>query len=207
MVHIVDHPLAQAKLTRLRRIDTTTPAFRHTLRELATFLAIEVTRDLPITHTPVTTPVAPMMAPVLAAPIPCLVSILRAGEGLLEGFLDVLDDAPVAHIGAYRDHATLEAVEYYFKAPSDIAQRGAIVIDPMLATGNTAVAAVARLKKAGVHNIRFASVLAAPEGVRALAATHPDVEIWTISLDERLNENGYIVPGLGDAGDRAFGTL
>ncbi len=207
MTHIVEHPLAQVKLTQLRRVETTTPVFRRTMRELAVLLAVEVTRDLPITRTPITTPVSPMMAPVLAAPVPCLVSVLRAGEGLVEGFLDIIADAPIAHIGAYRDHTTLEAVEYYFKAPADITQRGAIVLDPMLATGNTAVAAVSRLKKAGVRNIRFASILAAPEGIRTLKAAHPDVAVWTVSVDESLNENGYIVPGLGDAGDRTFGTL
>lgn len=206
MPHIVNHPLAQARLTTLRDAATDVPTFRRVMRELGAILAVEVTRDLTLARAPIATPLETTEAPVLAAPIPCLVSVLRAGEALLAGFLDVLAEAPVAHIGAYRDAKTLAAVEYFFKAPPDLGRRSAIVLDPMLATGGTAVAAVARVKRAGPRAIRFVSVLAAPEGVRALKAAHPDVEVWTVAVDRALDGHSYIVPGLGDAGDRAFGT-
>lgn len=206
MLHVVDHPLAQARLSTLRDAATDVPTFRRVMRELGAILAVEVTRDLALARAAIDTPLTRMEAPVLAAPVPCLVSVLRAGEALLSGFLDVLAEAPVAHVGAYRDARTLAAVEYYFKAPPDLAQRQAIVLDPMLATGGTAVAAVSRVKQAGPRSVRFVSVLAAPEGVRALQAAHPDVEIWTVSVDQGLDGHSYIVPGLGDAGDRAFGT-
>jgi uracil phosphoribosyltransferase len=206
MTYVVDHPLAQARLTALRRKETDAPTFRRTLRELGAILAVEVTRDLRLAREAIATPLTRMDAPVLAGPVPCLVSVLRAGEALLAGFLDVLAEAPVAHVGAYRDAKTLEAVEYYFKAPPDLNRRMAIVVDPMLATGGTAIAAVARVKKAGPLAVRYVSVLAAPEGVQALMAAHPDVKLWTVGLDTGLDDHGYIVPGLGDAGDRAFGT-
>lgn len=206
MTYVVDHPLAQARLTTLRRAETGTPAFRHTLRELGAILAVEVTRDLKLAREAIATPLARMDAPVLAGPVPCLVSVLRAGEALLAGFLDVLAEAPVAHVGACRDARTLAAVEYYFKAPPDLGRRMAIIVDPMLATGATAVAAVARVKQAGPLGVRYVSVLAAPEGVKTLMDAHPDVDLWTVGLDHGLDEHGYIVPGLGDAGDRAFGT-
>ena len=205
-VTIVGHPLVQHKLTEMRRKETQPPEFRRLLREISVLLAYEVTRNLPLATTPIETPLAAMRAPVLAGPRPCLVSILRSGNALLEGMLELLPEAVVGHIGLYRDHDTLEAVEYYFKVPHDIAQRFVIVTDPMLATAGSACAAVARLKQAGAKAIRFVCLLAAPEGLRTFGAAHPDVPVFTAVIDERLDENGYIVPGLGDAGDRLYGT-
>ena len=205
-ITVVNHPLVQHKLTAMRRKETQPPEFRRLLREISVLLAYEVTRDLPTAPTPIETPLTAMQAPSLVGPRPCLVSILRAGNGLLEGMLELLPEAAVGHIGIYRDHDTLEAVEYYFKVPSDIAHRLVIVTDPMLATANSSVAAVERLKKAGVKQLRYVCLLAAPEGIKAFQSAHPDVPIFTAVIDEKLNERGYIVPGLGDAGDRLYGT-
>jgi uracil phosphoribosyltransferase len=205
-VTVVDHSLVQHKLTLLRRKETSTSDFRKLLREVALLLAYEVTRDLPLTYERIETPVAPMDAPVLAGKKLCFVSILRAGNGLLDGMLDLLPSARVGHVGLYRDPQTLVAVEYYYKVPHDLEDRMAIVVDPMLATGNTAVAAVQRLKEDGARNIKYLCLLAAPEGIKAFHAAHPDVHVYTAAVDERLNEHGYIVPGLGDAGDRLYGT-
>lgn len=205
-VTIVDHPLVQHKITILRDKETSTRSFRGLLREIATLLCYEVTRDLPLEDVEIETPVAIMQGKQLAGKKLVFAPILRAGMGLLEGMLELVPSARVAHIGLYRDPKTLKAVEYYFKAPSDVAERLVIVIDPMLATGHTAVAAIDRLKEYGVKHIRFVCVLAAPEGVDVLRGHHPDVEIWTAAIDERLNDHAYIVPGLGDAGDRIYGT-
>jgi uracil phosphoribosyltransferase len=205
-VTIVDHPLVQHKLTILRDKKTSTRTFRGLLREIAALLCYEVTRDLPLQEVEIETPVARMKGKTIAGKKLVFAPILRAGMGLLEGMLELVPSARVAHIGLYRDPKTLKAVEYYFKAPADISERLVIVIDPMLATGHTAVAAIDRLKEYGVTHIRFACVLAAPEGVDVLRGHHPDVEIWTAAIDERLDEHAYIVPGLGDAGDRIYGT-
>ena len=205
-VTVVDHPLVQHKLTLMRDRETSTAAFRQLLREISTLLCYEVTRDLPLETVEIDTPVQAMSAPRLAGKKLVFAPILRAGVGLLEGMLDLVPSARVAHIGLYRDPATLVAVEYYFKAPDDIADRLVIVVDPMLATANTAVAAVDRLKERGVTNLRLVCLVAAPEGVDRFRAYHPDVPVWTASVDERLDEHGYIVPGLGDAGDRLYGT-
>jgi len=203
---IVDHPLVQHKLSLMRRRETTTVKFRQLMREVATLLAYEVTRDLPMTTMPIDTPVAEMIAPTLAGKKLCLVSILRAGDGLLHGMLDLVPSARVGHIGIYREPETLVAVEYYYKVPEDLQERLVIVVDPMLATGNSAVAAVSKLKEDGAQQIKFVCLLAAPEGVDHFHGSHPDVPIFTAALDRRLNDHGYIVPGLGDAGDRLYGT-
>lgn len=205
-VTVVDHPLIRHKLSLMRRKDGPTAEFRRLLREISMLLGYEVTRDLPLVDVPIETPVAPMQAPILAGKKLCLVSILRAGDGIIEGMLDLLPSARVGHIGLYRDPETLVAVEYYLKVPADIAERKAIVVDPMLATGNSAVAAVQRLKDTGAVNITFVCLLAAPEGLANFEEAHPDVPVFTAAIDKRLNEHGYIVPGLGDAGDRLFGT-
>lgn len=205
-VTVVEHPLVQHKLTLMRKRDTTVVQFRQLAREVALLLAYEVTRDLAMTTTPIETPLAGMSAPALAGKKLCLVSILRAGNGLLDGMLDLVPSARVGHVGLYRDPDTLEAVHYYYKVPEDMAERRVIVVDPMLATGNSAVAALDKLKASGARTIKFVCLLAAPEGVRQLHAHHPDVPIVTAAVDERLNDHGYIVPGLGDAGDRLFGT-
>lgn len=203
---IVDHPLIQHKLTIMRNKKTSTAGFRQLLREIAHLLCYEVTRDLELTQIEIETPMVKMTAPTLKGKKLVFASILRAGNGLLEGMLDLVPAARVAHIGLYRDHETLEPVEYYFKAPSGLDDRLIIVVDPMLATSNSAVAAVQRLKDRGANNIRFLCLLAAPEGVERFTARHPDVPIFTASLDSHLNEKGYILPGLGDAGDRMYGT-
>jgi uracil phosphoribosyltransferase len=205
-VTIVDHPLVQHKLTIMRDKDTKTRAFRNLLREIATLLCYEVTRDLPTAALKIETPVAPMQGVEIDGKKLVFAPILRSGLGFLEGMLDLVPSARVAHIGLYRDPKTLKAVEYYFKAPSDIAERLVIIVDPMLATGHTAIAAVERLKEHGVTNMRFVCLLAAPEGIDAFHGSHPDVPVWTAAVDERLNDHGYIVPGLGDAGDRMYGT-
>ena len=205
-VILVDHPLVQHKLTLMRRKETTVVKFRQLAREMALLLAYEVTRDLPTTTTPIETPLAEMNAPTLAGKKLCLVSILRAGDGLLQGMLDLVPSARVGHIGIYRDPETLTAIEYYYKVPEDLQERPVIVVDPMLATGNSAVAAVTRLKEDGAQQIKFVCLLAAPEGIQQLHGTHPDVVIFTASIDRKLNDHGYIVPGLGDAGDRLYGT-
>jgi len=205
-VHVVDHPLVQHKLTYLRMQETTTDNFRRLVREIASMLAYEVTRDLATEMVAITTPVAETQSPVIAGKKLCLVSILRAGNGMLDGMIDLLPGARVGHVGLYRDPETLEPVEYYFKVPDDIHDRLVIVVDPMLATGNSAVAALSRLKEAGATGMKLVNLLAAPEGIKAVQAAHPDVSITVASIDERLDEHGYIVPGLGDAGDRIFGT-
>ena len=205
-VTIVSHPLVQHKLTLMRRKETSTASFRTLLREISTLLCYEVTRDLPLEPYPIETPVAAMEGVRLEGKKLVLAPILRAGMGLLDGMLELIPAARVAHIGLYRDPETLVAVEYYFKAPEDIADRLVVIIDPMLATANTAVAAIERLKERGVANLRFVCLVASPEGIERLKAHHPEVPIWTAAIDERLNEHGYIVPGLGDAGDRLYGT-
>ncbi|MFC4624342.1 uracil phosphoribosyltransferase [Daeguia caeni] len=205
-VTVVDHPLVQHKLTIMRMRETSTAGFRRLLKEISLLLCYEVTRDLELTTMEINTPLVPMEAPVLEGKKLVFASILRAGNGLLEGMLDLVPAARVAHIGLYRDHDTLQPIEYYFKAPEDIANRLIIVVDPMLATANSAVAAIDKLKERGATNIRFVCLLAAPEGIERFTRAHPDVEIFTASIDSHLNDKGYIVPGLGDAGDRMYGT-
>ncbi len=205
-VTLVLHPLIQHKLTLMREKSLSTKGFRELLREISLLLCYEVTRDLELAMVDIETPVAPMSAPALAGKKLTFAPILRAGMGLLDGMLELVPSARVAHIGLYRDHDTLEAIEYYFKAPADVADRLVIVMDPMLATANSAVTAIDRLKQRGVTDLRFVCLLAAPEGLTRMHQAHPDVHIWTAAIDEKLNEHGYIVPGLGDAGDRMFGT-
>jgi len=202
----VKHPLVQHKLTLMRRKDTSTAVFRQLLREISQLLAYEVTRELPMTTAQIETPVSPMDAPVLDGKKLALVSILRAGNGLLDGILELIPSARVGFVGLYRDEETLKPVEYYFKVPTELEERLVIAVDPMLATGNSSVAAIDKLKEAGAKNIRFLCLLAAPEGIARMKEAHPDVPIVTAAVDEKLNEHGYIVPGLGDAGDRMFGT-
>ncbi|MBV5266834.1 uracil phosphoribosyltransferase [Pinisolibacter aquiterrae] len=205
-VTVVDHPLVAHKLTLMRRRETSTKSFRALLREISLLLAYEATRDLELTTTEIETPLTTMQAPTIAGKKLVFAPILRAGMGLLEGMLELVPSARVAHVGLYRDPKTLTAVEYYFKAPEDIGERLVIVLDPMLATANSATAAIERLKEAGAKNLRFVCLLAAPEGIGKLRGDHPDVPIFTAAIDERLNDHGYIVPGLGDAGDRMYGT-
>ncbi|MEL6436489.1 MAG: uracil phosphoribosyltransferase [Pseudomonadota bacterium] len=205
-VLVVDHPLVQHKLTQMRKKETSTAGFRRLLREISLLLCYEVTRELAMTTEDIETPLEPMQAPVLDGKKLVFASVLRAGNGLLDGMLDLVPAARVAHVGLYRDHETLEAVEYYFKAPDNLSDRLVIVVDPMLATANSAIAAVDKLKERGAANLRFACLLAAPEGIENFTNAHPDVPIVTASIDSRLNEKGYIVPGLGDAGDRMYGT-
>ncbi len=203
---VVDHPLVQHKLALMRRKETRTAEFRQLLREIALLLGYEVTRDLPLTTAEIETPLTKMTAPRLKGKKMVLISILRAGNGLLEGMLDLIPSAPVGHVGLYRDPETLVAVEYYFKVPRDLSDRLVIAVDPMLATGNSAIAAIDRIKEEGATNIKFVCLLAAPEGIQAFCEAHPDVHVYTAAIDERLNDHGYIVPGLGDAGDRLYGT-
>ena len=205
-VTVVDHPLVQHKLTIMRNKETSTAGFRRLLREISLLLCYEVTRNLELTTTRIETPLEAMDAPTLEGKKLVFASVLRAGNGLLDGMLDLVPAARVAHIGLYRDHDTLEAVEYFFKAPSDLAERLVIVVDPMLATANSAIAAVEKLKGRGATNLRFLCLLAAPEGIERFTKAHPDVPVFTAAIDSHLNEKGYIVPGLGDAGDRIFGT-
>ena len=205
-VHVIDHPLVQHKLSLMRSKDTSTSTFRNLLREISMLLAYEVCRDLPTTLVPIDTPIAPMMAPILDGKKTVLVSIMRAGSGILDGMLEILPSARVGHIGLYRDPKTLVAVEYYYKVPDNMGDRDAIIVDPMLATGNSAVAAINRLKDHGVTRVKLVCLLAAPEGVEKFRSHHPDVHIWTAAIDSHLNDHGYIIPGLGDAGDRMFGT-
>jgi uracil phosphoribosyltransferase len=202
----VDHPLVQHKLTLLRRRETSTRTFRAVVREMSLLLAYEATRLLPLEPVEIETPLEPMRAMMLSGKKLCFVSILRAGNGILDGLLDLVPSARVGHIGLYRDHATLRPVEYYQKFPDDIAERMTIVVDPMLATGHSAAAAVSRLKQADARQITFVCLLAVPEGIRTLAAEHPDVRVVTAAIDRELDANGYIRPGLGDAGDRLYGT-
>jgi uracil phosphoribosyltransferase len=203
---IVGHPLVQHKLTLMRDKATSTAGFRRLLREISLLLAYEVTRDLQLTTTQVETPLAEMEAPVLKGKKLALISILRAGNGLLDGVLELIPSARVGFIGLYRDEATLQPVRYYYKVPPELGERPVIVVDPMLATGNSSAAAVDLLKADGASDIRFLCLLAAPEGVERMRAAHPDVRVVCAAVDERLNEKGYILPGLGDAGDRMFGT-
>ena len=203
---VVEHPLVQHKLTLMRDKGTSTAGFRQLLREISHLLAYEVTRDMKMTTRNIETPLTEMDAPVLAGKKLALISILRAGNGLLDGILDLIPSARVGFVGLYRDEETLQPVQYYFKVPEGLEDRLVIAVDPMLATGNSSAAAVDLLKKAGAKDIRFLCLLASPEGVARMQQAHPDVPIVTAALDERLNEKGYIVPGLGDAGDRMFGT-
>ncbi|TFL17779.1 uracil phosphoribosyltransferase [Jannaschia formosa] len=203
---VVKHPLIQHKLTIMREQETPTAVFRQLLREISQLLAYEITRDLPMATKRIETPVAPMDAPTLAGRKLALVSILRAGNGLLDGILELVPSARVGFVGLYRDEVTLEPVEYYFKVPELLSERLVIAVDPMLATGNSSAAAITKLKEAGATDIRFLCLLAAPEGIARMKQAHPDVPIVTAAVDEKLNEKGYIVPGLGDAGDRMFGT-
>lgn len=202
----VTHPLVQHKLTLMREKNTSTAVFRQLLREISQLLAYEVTRGLPMTTKRIDTPLEPMDAPVLDGKKLALVSILRAGNGLLDGVLELIPSARVGFVGLYRDEETLEPVQYYFKVPTEMSERLVIAVDPMLATGNSSVAAIDLLKKSGAKNIRFLCLLASPEGIARMKAAHPDVPIVTAAVDSHLNEQGYIVPGLGDAGDRMFGT-
>ncbi|MBV8568497.1 MAG: uracil phosphoribosyltransferase [Methylobacteriaceae bacterium] len=205
-VIVVEHPLVQHKLTLMRNAKRSTKGFRQLLNEIGMLLCYEVTRDLPLELIEIETPLARMMAPQIAGKKLVFAPILRAGAGFLDGMLDLVPSARVAHIGLYRDPATLQAVQYYFKAPADLADRLVIVMDPMLATANSACAAVKGLKDRGAKEIRFVCLLAAPEGIAKLRREHTDVRLWTAAIDDHLNDHGYIVPGLGDAGDRMFGT-
>ncbi|ALG89555.1 MAG: uracil phosphoribosyltransferase [Confluentimicrobium sp.] len=203
---VVDHPLVQHKLTIMRDKETSTAGFRRLLREISHLLAYEVTRDLEMTTKTIQTPMREIEAPILDGKKLALISILRAGNGLLDGILELIPAARVGFVGLYRDEETLQPVQYYFKVPEALEDRLVIAVDPMLATGNSSVAAIDLLKKAGARNIRFLCLLAAPEGIARMKEAHPDVPIVTASVDEGLDEHGYIVPGLGDAGDRMFGT-
>lgn len=205
-VYIFDHPLIQHKLTYIRKKETGTKEFRELVDEIATLMAFEATRDLPLDEIEIETPVAKTKAKVLAGKKLGVVPILRAGMGMVDGILKLIPAAKVGHVGLYRDPETLKPVEYYVKFPSDIEERDFIVVDPMLATGGSAIEAINSLKKRGAKHIIFMCLIAAPEGLKALEEAHPDVDIYIASLDEKLNEQGYIVPGLGDAGDRLFGT-
>ena len=206
MVHVIDHPLVQHKLTLMRKKDASTNSFRTLLNELAMLMAYEVTRDMPTHQVEIETPLEIMSAPMIDGKKLVLVSILRAGTGILDGMLTVVPGARVGHIGLYRDPKTLKAVEYYFKMPKDTQERDVIVVDPMLATGNSAVAAIERVKALKPKSIKFVCLLTCPEGIATLRKAHPDVTIYTAAVDRQLNDHGYILPGLGDAGDRIFGT-
>jgi uracil phosphoribosyltransferase len=205
-VHVIDHPLVQHKLTLMRSRDTSTSKFRNLLREISMLLGYEVCRDLPTTQVAIETPVAATMAPALDGKKTVLISILRAGTGILDGMLEILPSARVGHIGLYRDPKTLAAVQYFYKVPDSMTERDAIVLDPMLATGNSAVAAVDRIKQDRPRSVKFVCLLTCPEGLAVFHAKHPDVPVFTAAVDECLNDKSYIVPGLGDAGDRLFGT-
>ncbi len=205
-VHLIDHPLVQHKLTLMRRKDASTNTFRTLLNELSSLMAYEVTRDMPLQDVEVETPLETMTSKMIDGKKLVFVSILRAGNGILEGMLSVVPGARVGHVGLYRDPETLEPVEYYFKMPQEMEERDIVIVDPMLATGNSAIAAVDRLKQLKPKSIKFVCLLTCPEGVAALQKAHPDVAIYTAAIDRQLNEHGYILPGLGDAGDRIFGT-
>lgn len=206
-VQVMDHPLIQHKLTILRDKNTGTKDFREAVNEIARLMAFEVSRDMPLQDVEIETPLVKSIQKELAGKKVAIIPILRAGLGMVDGMLDLIPAAKVGHVGMYRDHETLEPVEYFVKLPSDINERQLLVVDPMLATGGSAIAAIDSLKKRGASTIKFVCLVAAPEGVEALEQAHPDVEIYTAALDERLDENGYIIPGLGDAVDRLFGTL
>jgi len=205
-VHLIDHPLVQHKLTLMRMRDASTNSFRRLLNELAMLMAYEVTRTMPTSEIEIETPLEKMKARVIDGKKLVFVSILRAGNGILEGMLEVVPGARVGHIGLYRDPNTLAAVEYYFKMPQDMHERDVVVVDPMLATGNSAIAAISRVKGLSPRSIKFLCLLTCPEGIAAMSAAHPDVPIYTAAIDRELNDHGYILPGLGDAGDRIFGT-
>lgn len=205
-VHLIDHPLVQHKLTLMRRKDASTNTFRTLLNELSMLMAYEVTRDMPMQDIEIETPLETTTSKVIDGKKLVFVSILRAGNGILEGMLSVVPGARVGHVGLYRDPKTLTAVEYYFKMPHDMEERDIVVVDPMLATGNSAIAAVERLKELNPKSIKFVCLLTCPEGIKALQTAHPDVPIYTAAIDRELNSHGYILPGLGDAGDRIFGT-
>ena len=205
-VHVINHPLVQHKLTLMRRKDTSTKSFRELVHEISAMLAYEITRDMPMQEIEIETPLEPMKSRVIDGKKVVLASILRAGNGFLDGMLNVIPGARVGHIGLYRDPDTLQAVEYYFKMPSDMHERDVIVLDPMLATGNSAVAAVDRIKQLKPRSIRFACLVTCPQGIKTFHDHHPDVPVYTPAVDRGLNSHGYIVPGLGDAGDRIFGT-
>lgn len=205
-VFVISHPLVQHKLTLMRSKETSTGTFRTLLREISLLLGYEVCRDLPTTLVDIETPITKTKAPMLDGKKVVVISILRAGGGILDGMLEILPSARIGHIGLYRDPKTLVAVEYYFKVPGEMADRDCIVVDPMLATGNSAIAAVDRIKESGPRSIRFVCLLTCPEGIKAFHAAHPDVPIYTAAIDDHLNAKSYIVPGLGDAGDRLFGT-
>jgi len=205
-LHIVDHPLIEHKLTLMREKDASTASFRRLLREISMLLAYEVLRDLPMETVDIETPVSPMEAKKIQGKKVCFVSVLRAGDGLLQGLLDLVPVARVGHLGMYRDHETLEPVWYYNKLPDKMAERVTVVVDPMLATGGSAAAAVSEVQKSGAKDVRFLALVSAPEGYERFAKEHPNVPVYTAAMDEKLNEKGYIVPGLGDAGDRLFGT-
>ncbi|NML84564.1 uracil phosphoribosyltransferase [Polaromonas sp.] len=205
-VHLINHPLVQHKLTLMRRKDASTNTFRTLLTELSSLMAYEVLRDMPLQDIEVETPLETMTGKVIDGKKLVFVSILRAGNGILEGMLSVVPGARVGHVGLYRDPQTLEPVEYYFKMPQEMQERDIVIVDPMLATGNSAIAAVTRLKQLKPRSIKFVCLLTCPEGVAALQKAHPDVAIYTAAIDRQLNEHGYILPGLGDAGDRIFGT-
>ena len=205
-VHLIDHPLVQHKLTLMRRKDASTNTFRTLLNELSSLMAYEVTRDMPLQEVEVETPLETMTGKVIDGKKLVFVSILRAGNGILEGMLSVVPGARVGHVGLYRDPDTLAPIEYYFKMPQEMAERDIVIVDPMLATGNSAIAAVSRLKQLKPKSIKFVCLLTCPEGIAALQKAHPDVAIYTAAIDRQLNAHGYILPGLGDAGDRIFGT-
>ncbi|MBV8399491.1 MAG: uracil phosphoribosyltransferase [Acetobacteraceae bacterium] len=205
-VTILNHPLLQHKLTLLRQKQTPTAEFRRLAREMSLLMCYEVTRDLPLEMVPIATPLEPMQSPMLSGKKLCFVSIMRAGSGILEGLLDLVPSARVGHIGLYREPLTLAPVEYYLKLPADVGDRWIVVVDPMLATGHSAAAAIMRVKEAGATQIRFLCLLAAPEGIEVLQQAHPDVPVFTAAIDRELDSHGYIRPGLGDAGDRLFGT-
>lgn len=205
-VHVFDHPLIQHKLTFIRKADTGTKEFRELVNEIATLMAFEITRELPTKEITIQTPVCEAQSRVLSGKKLGIVPIMRAGIGMVDGMINLIPAAKVGHIGLFRDPETLQPVEYYVKLPSDVAEREFIVVDPMLATGGTAIEAINSMKKRGAVNIKFMCLVAAPEGVEALTKAHPDVDVYIAALDEKLNEHGYIVPGLGDAGDRLFGT-
>ncbi len=205
-VHLIDHPLVQHKLTLMRQKSVSTSSFRRLLNELAALMTYEVTRDMPTHEVEIETPLEKMKGRMIDGKKLVFASILRAGTGILDGMLDVVPGARVGHIGLYRDPKTLQAVEYYFKMPQDIQERDVIVVDPMLATGNSAIAAIDRIRKLNPRSIKFVCLLTCPEGIAALSAAHPEVPIYTAAIDRELNDHGYILPGLGDAGDRIFGT-
>lgn len=205
-VHHITHPLVQHKLTLMRMKDSSSNSFRTLLNELAALMAYEVTRDMPVVNVEIETPIETMQSPMIDGKKLTFASILRAGNGMIDGLLSVVPNARVGHVGLYRDPATLQAVEYYFKMPAEMQERDVIVVDPMLATGNSAAAAITKIKSTHPRSIKFLCLLAAPEGIQTLHAAHPDVPIYTAAIDRGLNDHGYIVPGLGDAGDRIFGT-